>query len=154
MLLLSDFKEVAEAIEKVSTFIKSSTAEEAVLKGILDRCESRQQDILHEIEFSMLSRKQRDILAKEIKNVRIERRNAKMLLELIEPFSHLVKSKSSSATFMASLGTKVKNILAEQESRVYSPKSDIENLAINANQHFEITPTDNAHKFKLTKKEN
>ena len=104
-LLISDFKEVAEAIEKVSTFIKSSTAEEAVLKGILDRCESRQQDILHEIEFSMLSRKQRDILAKEIKNVRIERRNAKMLLELIEPFSHLGKSKSSSATFMTSLGT-------------------------------------------------
>lgn len=153
MLSLKDFKEVAGAIDKVSAFIKSSTAEEAVLKGVLDRCESRQQDILHEIEFSMLSRKQRDLLAKELKNVRIERRNAKMLLELVEPFSHLVKSKSSSATFMASLGTKVKNIMNEQEARVYSPKSDNANLVINANQHFEITPTDNAHKFKLTKKE-
>lgn len=151
MLNTVDFKEIIEAIDKVATFIQTSVGEEASIKAAIKRCEDRQQDILHEIEFSVLSRKQRDILAKELKDIRVERRNAKNLLELIEPFTHLVKSKSASASFMSALATKVSGVMKEQEARFYAPKSGAEGLKINPEQHYEVLPTDNNRKFIVKK---
>lgn len=151
MLEKAGIKEVVEAIDKVAAFIQTSVGEEASIKAAIKRCEDRQQDILHEFEFSILSRKQRDILAKELKDIRVERRNAKNLLELIEPFTHLAKSKSASAAFMSSLATKVKGIMKEQDSRVYAPKAGAEGLKINSEQHYEVYRPENNNKYIVKK---
>ena len=147
MITTNDFKEVIESIDKVAAFIQTSVGEEVSIKAVIKRCEDRQQDILHEIEFSVLSRKQRDILAKELK----ERRNAKNLLELIEPFTHLVRSKSASASFMSSLATKVKSVMKEQDARFYAPKTGGEGLKITPEQHYEVQRAENNNKFIVKK---
>ena len=151
MISTNDFKEVIESIDKVAAFIQTSVGEEASIKAVIKRCEDRQQDILHEIEFSVLSRKQRDILAKELKDIRVERRNAKNLLELIEPFTHLVRSKSASASFMSSLATKVKSVMKEQDARFYAPKTGGEGLKITPEQHYEVQRAENSNKFIVKK---
>ena len=98
-----------------------------------------------------MSRKQRDILAKELKDIRVERRNAKNLLELIEPFTHLVRSKSASASFMSSLATKVKSVMKEQDARFYAPKTGGEGLKITPEQHYEVQRAENNNKFIVKK---
>lgn len=152
MLHIVEIDDIVRGIDRTIKFFGDSVKEEQEIKETIRRCEGRQQDILHEFEFSILSRKQRDILAKELKDIRIERRNAKNILELLEPFSQQAKTKSSLCSMLASVANRVREVKKEQEGRVYGPRDKNGELKINSTNHYEIIPTGNAHKFKVRKK--
>ena len=119
------------------------------VKDILRRCENRQQDILHEIEFSRLSRREYNLISKELKDVRVERRNAKNLIELLEPF---IQNNKYTATELTRLANKVRAVKEEQDSRVYEVKDNNVQRKIASKEHYEILPTESAHKFKIRKR--
>ena len=152
MLSVVEIEEMVRSMDRIVKFFGSSLKEESEVKETIRRLEGRQQDILHEFEFSILSRKQRDILAKELKDIRVERRNAKNILELLEPFSQQAKTKSSLCSMLASVANRVREVKKEQEGRVYGPRDKNGELKINSTNHYEIIPTGNAHKFKVRKK--
>lgn len=152
MLHIVEIDDIIRGIDRTIKFFGDSAKEEQEIKETIRRCEGRQQDILHEFEFSILSRKQRDILAKELKDIRVERRNAKNILELLEPFSQQAKTKSSLCSMLASVANRVREVKKEQEERVYGPRDKNGELKINSTNHYEIIPTGNAHKFKVRKK--
>lgn len=143
--------DIVVKIDEVVKFILNSQKEENNLRAEQKRCEDRQQDILHELEFSKLSRRERNLLAKELKDVRLERRYVKALIELIEPFSQLVKSKSGAPSTISSVATRIRDIKEQQAARTYAPRED-DGLQINNSQHYEVKPTDKAHKFKVAKR--
>ena len=74
MIQVTDITEVVKAVDIVAKFLADITKIEMSVKDVLKRCDNRQQDILHEIEFSRLSRREYNIIAKELKDVRVERR--------------------------------------------------------------------------------
>lgn len=152
MLQRSEIENTVKDMDRLVKFFGDAVKEELELKETIRRLEGRQQDILHEFEFSVLSRKQRDILAKELKDVRIERRNAKNILELIEPFSQQTKTKSSLASSLTAVANRVRDVKKEQEERVYGPRDKDGSLKINSSSHYEIFPTENSHKFKVRRK--
>ena len=152
MLHSKDIDEIVIGLDKAAKFISNAVKEEQEVKETIRHLEGRQQDILHEFEFSILSRKQRDILAKELKDIRIERRYAKNILQLIEPFSQQSKTKSSLVSMMAAVANRVREIKKEQEERVYGARDKNGELKINSTSHYEIIPTEDAHKFKVRKK--
>ena len=152
MLSVVEIEEMVRSMDRIVKFFGGSLKEESEVKETIRRLEGRQQDILHEFEFSILSRKQRDILAKELKDIRVERRNAKNILELLEPFSQQAKTKSSLCSMLASVANRVREVKKEQEERVYGPRDKNGELKINSTNHYEIIPTGNAHKFKVRKK--
>ena len=152
MLHIVEIDDIVRGIDRTIKFFGDSVKEEQEIKETIRRCEGRQQDILHEFEFSILSRKQRDILAKELKDIRIERRNAKNILELLEPFSQQAKTKSSLCSMLASVANRVREVKKEQEERVYGARDKNGELKINSTNHYEIIPTGNAHKSKVRKK--
>ena len=152
MLQRSEIENTVKDMDRLVKFFGDAVKEELELKENIRRLEGRQQDILHEFEFSVLSRKQRDILAKELKDVRIERRNAKNILELIEPFSQQTKTRSALASSLTAVANRVREVKKEQEERVYGPRGKDGGLKINSSSHYEIIPTDNTHKFKVRRK--
>ena len=152
MLSIVEIEEMVRSMDRIVKFFGGSLKEESEVKETIRRLEGRQQDILHEFEFSILSRKQRDILAKELKDIRVERRNAKNILELLEPFSQQAKTKTSFCSGFAAVANRVREVKKEQDERVYGPRDKNGELKINSTSHYEIFPTDNAHKFKVRKK--
>lgn len=152
MLQIVEIDDIVRGLDRTIKFFGDAVKEEQEIKETIRRCEGRQQDILHEFEFSILSRKQRDILAKELKDIRIERRNAKNILQLIEPFSQQTKTKSSLCSMLAAVANRVREVKKEQEERVYGPRDKDGGLKINSSSHYEIIPTDNTHKFKVRRK--
>ena len=131
MIQVTDITEVVKAVDIVAKFLGDITKTEMSVKDVLKRCENRQQDILHEIEFSRLSRREYNIISKELKDVRVERRNAKNLTRL---------------------ANKVRAVKEEQDSRVYEVKDSNIQRKIAGKDHYEILPTENAHKFKIRKR--
>ena len=144
--------EIVVKIDEVVKFVINSQKEENNLRAEQKRCEDRQQDILHEFEFSQLSRRERNLLAKELKAVRLERRYIKGLIELIEPFSQQVKSKSGAASTFSSIANRVREIREQQEARTYGPREGDSELKIDNSQHYDVKPTDKAHKFKVARR--
>ena len=149
MIQVTDITEVVKAVDIVAKFLTDITKTEMSVKDVLRRCENRQQDILHEIEFSRLSRREYNLISKELKDVRVERRNAKNLIELLEPFS---QNNKYTATELTRLANKVRTVKEEQDSRVYEVKDNNVQRKIAGKDHYEILPTENAHKFKIRKK--
>ena len=149
MIQVTDITEVVKAVDIVAKFRGDITKTEMSVKDVLKRCDNRQQDILHEIEFSRLSRREYNIIAKELKDVRVERRNAKNLIELLEPFS---QNNKYTATELTRLANKVRAVKEEQDSRVYEVKDNNVQRKIAGKDHYEILPTENAHKFKIRKR--
>lgn len=149
MIQVNEITEIVKAVDTVAKFLAEITRTETSVKDVLKKCENRQQDILHEIEFSRLSRREYNIISKELKDVRIERRNAKNLIELLEPFAQNNKYTAGELTKLAS---KVRAIKSEQDARVYDVKDANVPRKISNKDHYEILPTENAHKFKLRKR--
>lgn len=149
MIQVTDITEVVKAVDIVAKFLGDITKTEMSVKDVLKRCENRQQDILHEIEFSRLSRREYNLISKELKDVRVERRNAKNLIELLEPFS---QNNKYTATELTRLANKVRAVKEEQDSRVYEVKDSNIQRKIAGKDHYEILPTENAHKFKIRKR--
>ena len=149
MIQVNDITEVVKAVDIVAKFLADITKTEMSIKDVLKRCDNRQQDILHEIEFARLSRREYNIISKELKDVRVERRNAKNLIELLEPFS---QNNKYTATELTRLANKVRAVKEEQDSRVYEVKDSSIQRKIAGKDHYEILPTENAHKFKIRKK--
>lgn len=149
MIQVQDITEVVKSVDIVAKFLADITKTEMSVKDILRRCENRQQDILHEIEFSRLSRREYNLISKELKDVRVERRNAKNLIELLEPF---IQNNKYTATELTRLANKVRAVKEEQDSRVYEVKDNNVQRKIASKEHYEILPTENAHKFKVRKR--
>lgn len=152
MIDRTTIEDIVVKIDEVVKFVINSQKEENNLRAEQKRCEDRQQDILHEFEFSQLSRRERNLLAKELKEIRLERRYVKGLIELIEPFSQQVKSKSGAASTFSSIANRVREIRAQQEARTYGPREGDSDLKIDNSQHYEVSPTDKSHKFKVAKR--
>ena len=149
MIQVQDITEVVKSVDVVAKFLADITKTEMSVKDILRRCENRQQDILHEIEFSRLSRREYNLISKELKDVRVERRNAKNLIELLEPF---IQNNKYTATELTRLANKVRAVKEEQDSRVYEVKDNNVQRKIASKEHYEILPIENAHKFKIRKR--
>ena len=62
MIQVQDITEVVKSVDVVAKFLADITKTEMSVKDILRRCENRQQDILHEIEFSRLSRREYNLI--------------------------------------------------------------------------------------------
>ena len=149
MIQVQDITEVVKSVDVVAKFLAEITKTEMSVKDVLRRCENRQQDILHEIEFSRLSRREYNLISKELKDVRVERRNAKNLIELLEPF---IQNNKYTATELTRLANKVRAVKEEQDSRVYEVKDNNVQRKIASKEHYEILPTENTHKFKVRKR--
>lgn len=152
MIEKSVIDDMVVKIDEIVKFIINSQKEENNLRAEQKKCEDRQQDILHELEFSKLSRRERNLRAKELKEIRLERRYIKAVIELIEPFSQLVKSKSAAPSSISSIATRVREIREQQEARTYGPREDDNALKIDNSQHYEVKPTGQAHKYKVAKR--
>ena len=152
MLSVVEIEEMVRSMDRIVKFFGSSLKEESEVKETIRRLEGRQQDILHEFEFSILSSKQRDILAKELKDIRVERRNAKNILELLDPFTQQAKTKTSLCSMLVAVANRVREVKKEQDERVYGPRDKNGELKLKSSNHYEIIPTDNVHKFKVRKK--
>ena len=150
MITPEEVLDVAQKMEDICKFINSSITEESVLKTTIKKCEERQQDILHEFEFSMLSRRKRDLLAKELKDIRLERRNAKILIELLEPLAQQVKTKSTIMSSITNISNKIKDIKNDQDNRTYNQRNQNTDIKLTPKDHFEIKKENN--KFKVGRK--
>lgn len=149
MIKVEEITDIVKSVDTVVKFLTEVSKAETDIKNSLKKCENRQQDILHEIEFSRLSRREYNLISKELKEVRIERRNAKNLIELLEPFTQTPKYVASDLTRVANA---IRLVKEEQDTRTYEVKDDKVPRKITAKDHFEIVPGNNTKKFKVRKR--
>lgn len=87
------------------------------------KCNRRQEDILHEIEFSGGGRREMATLAKELHDIRAQRRKAKELLELLEPVDNWVSQNRNAVMKLCQAVGRMKSISRQQTERVYTVRS-------------------------------
>lgn len=104
--------------------MSNSNIEETLRKKELSSIDGKLQDLYHEAEFSTLSRREKLSLVNSIMLERQNRRKIKNTLELIEPCFRLSSDHSKVIALLGSLSTKLKDIQAMQNNRVYTNRSD------------------------------
>lgn len=113
-----------EALDYVTKVLSNSNVEETLRKKELSNIDGKLQDLYHEAEFSTLSRREKLSLVNSIMLERQNRRKVKNTLELVEPCFRLTTDHSKVVTLLGSLSSKLKDIQAMQNNRVYTNRSD------------------------------
>jgi hypothetical protein len=94
----------------------------AELSETITTCEQKTQDLLHEIEFSNFNASEGCGLAKKIKAIRHERREAKNQRESIAHFKQFADNHKNMPVTLAKLLASMKQTKQIQEKRVYVPR--------------------------------
>lgn len=99
------------------------------------RCDRLTVDITHDIEFTDFNMKEGYKKAKALKNVKIERRQTKELMEFISVLKTFSEKHQDAIADLKDVISQFDTIIEEQKKRVYIPR---ENKQIeSAGQHFE-----------------
>lgn len=120
-------QEIIDALDVISSTFSEVPSTEILNRKELSSVEGKLQDLYHEVELSTLSRKEKLALINSISEERKKRRKIKNTLELIEPCSRLVADNSKVVSLLSTLSGKLKNTIAIQNSRIYSPRSEENN---------------------------
>lgn len=123
MLEQSTFKDIADSIDKVVNFLSKCQQEESDLKTKQKNLEREIQDVEHELEFRDMTRSERSRAADKIKELRTERRYAKNMLELLEPFLTSNREQAKIIQSMTTLSAKTNAIISTQNNRTYNPRT-------------------------------
>lgn len=114
---ISDISRINETIQEVDRQLRGSNEE-------LIYCNKRQEDILHEIEFKKLSRKELGKLAAELRDIRVRRRKAKNMLELLQPMEQWISSNRAAVIKLSPVLGSMRKIREKQEGRCYISRAD------------------------------
>lgn len=112
---------LGEQIGVISELLIDAQKEFTKYSKILSNCDCEEQDYLHEIEFSNLSRTERNNIFKKIKNVRKLRRDTKDILDLLDPCVRFMKDNTRHVQQFEQLGAKIRALKVEQNNRIYFP---------------------------------
>lgn len=72
-------------ISKISDILQEARRQNTLAINDLKYCEDRQNDLLHEIEFGSANRQHLGKVARELRDIRIRRRNAKNMIKIVKP---------------------------------------------------------------------
>ena len=72
-------------IIKISDILQEARRQNTLAINDLKYCEDRQNDLLHEIEFGSANHHHLGKVAKELRDIRTRRRNAKNMIKIVKP---------------------------------------------------------------------
>lgn len=127
--------ELANSLLSINEELFKIPDKETKYRKDLSETDKKIQDLLHEAEFSELSRKEKLTLLKNISDVRKNRRLLKNKIEMLEPCQKFVNDNFKTIKAMKTLVEKINNINCLQQSREYTVKSEeMANLKVSRNK--------------------
>lgn len=112
-----------ETIGSFLAFLRECVDQYHLSIDIKTEKEKRTQDILHDLELNEHSYNETAKLAKELRIVRQERRQAKDASEVLEPIVVYINSSQTEIKTMERLLGEVRKVRSGQQNRFYIPKA-------------------------------
>lgn len=135
MAEIKDIIDLSNSLRHMSDELMKINDEEGKSRKDLSESDKKLQDLLHEAEFSELSRKEKLNLLKNISDERKKRRQLKNKIELLEPCQKFINDNFKTIKTMRTLAEKLNNISCLQQSREYTIKSEeMTNLKISTSK--------------------
>ena len=135
-----DIINMANTCHQLSVFLNNALENENRYKKKLSETDARIQDLLHDTELSDFTRSEKVHLVNKLKEARTDRRNAKDIIELLDPLRKTVKDVSTLAWKLNEICDKINEVVKIQNNRVYTPRVSTD-LKMPANSHVEAENT-------------
>lgn len=116
MTFADDVKQAIEALDQLETVYRNNEEH-------IDYCDNKQQDLLHEIEFNNFSASQGFVLAKELRNVRLLRRQYKDENKRMKPVMKLLDAHKGLIEQLSKARETMKNIDTNMSARGYRERA-------------------------------
>lgn len=116
-----------DLIKKFGQFINDLQFKQKMSQADLDKQNSEIQDFLHQIEFNDYENDECLEIVNKIKELRMERRENKLFIELIQPLADFMVDEANARTirtFLNILG-RINNKAKEMGNRIYCKKGEI-----------------------------
>lgn len=121
-------------IRDFMTLIEQAEKENTELNQVISDCDKAIEDLLHDIEFDHFYRTQGHQKARQIKEIRQRRREAKDLLRYVTPIRDFLRSNQKIRNELHKILTGFDYTEEMQKKRVYAPRMLTE--LSTANRHF------------------
>ena len=122
------------------SLLDESERQNCELIDLIKELENERQDALHEVELNKVYRNEGYKQYRKIKGILQKRRMAKDTLALWLPIKDFAKNNKKLKNELKSTMDSVNKIIKEQNTRVYTPRSDKESSI--AGKHFETESVD------------
>jgi len=148
-----------ESLKEANSYLRNARTRYQTLYDEVGVCEKAMGDVVHSIEYKKFNRTQASRIVRLAKDIRRQRRAAKEEKEILEPLIELMDKYPRLVDDISAALGKVKRIVNEQGSRVYTPRI-LEDPELNG-QHFDTAvklskkdkaPADKGKLVKLKKK--
>ena len=124
------FVSIHEALDVIVDIFSKTSSYEIEYKKKLANYDAEDQDFLHDIEFTNLSRNEKLTYYSEMQKSRKNRRYTKDILELLDHISKVVKDSPKIVNQLNSLSNKIKETIKIQDNRIYTPRVRINSKLI------------------------
>lgn len=114
-----------EYLDIFLTFLRNEQSEYRIAQDIVTDCENKQCDIEHSLELNQHTYNEQARLARGLIQVRRERREAKVRVEVAEPIKNWAENNHAVVKEIETLLGKVRQVGRKQSNRVYVPRTDI-----------------------------
>ena len=111
-------------IIKISDILQEARRQNTLAINELKYCEDRQNDLLHEIEFGSANRQHLGKMAKELRDIRIRRRNAKNTIKVVRPIIDWSEKSDNIRNGLYKAIGDTKRIAKELDESVYTFKTE------------------------------
>lgn len=112
-----------EDIAMLNDILREASVQYSLAQSVLTETNKRQEDILHEIEFGNHRNRELVKLAKDLKDVRSERRLAKNTIQLIGPILKWEEDNRAAYNKISNVIATTRKIDKEQKEAVYHIKT-------------------------------
>lgn len=115
---------LAKQVEGILDFFIESVERHNEMLITKGWCESKTQDLLHELELVPHSFNERGRIAKELSEVRQKRREAKNLIEMLSPLVDWYEHQQSSVNALKRVLGEMRKAADRQANRLYYKRAD------------------------------